>query len=90
MRDVYEGRSPLIARELLITSLRGSAESSGQSFGAQFSGKLKMVFQCIAAGASLFYLAWQPTWLPLPGMRSGRYRRICLSLCSWSRVGAHC
>jgi CDP-diacylglycerol--glycerol-3-phosphate 3-phosphatidyltransferase len=35
----------MLARELLVTSLRGAAESSGQNFGAQFSGKLKMVFQ---------------------------------------------
>src|SRR5688572_33060033 len=35
----------LLARELLVTSLRGLAESAGQNFGAAFSGKLKMVFQ---------------------------------------------
>src|SRR5665213_2168850 len=35
----------ILARELLVTSLRGSMEGSGENFGAQFSGKLKMVFQ---------------------------------------------
>jgi CDP-diacylglycerol---glycerol-3-phosphate 3-phosphatidyltransferase len=35
----------ILARELLVTSLRGSMESGGQAFGAQFSGKLKMGFQ---------------------------------------------
>lgn len=35
----------LLARELLVTSLRGNAEAGGQSFGAALSGKLKMVVQ---------------------------------------------
>jgi CDP-diacylglycerol--glycerol-3-phosphate 3-phosphatidyltransferase len=35
----------ILARELLVTSLRGSMESSGEAFGAQLSGKLKMGFQ---------------------------------------------
>jgi CDP-diacylglycerol--glycerol-3-phosphate 3-phosphatidyltransferase len=33
----------ILARELLVTSLRGSTEGSGKNFGAAFSGKLKMV-----------------------------------------------
>jgi CDP-diacylglycerol--glycerol-3-phosphate 3-phosphatidyltransferase len=35
----------ILARELLVTSLRGSMESVGEAFGAQLSGKLKMGFQ---------------------------------------------
>lgn len=35
----------LLTRELLVTSLRGVAESGGQAFGAAFIGKFKMVFQ---------------------------------------------
>jgi CDP-diacylglycerol--glycerol-3-phosphate 3-phosphatidyltransferase len=35
----------ILARELLVTSLRGSMEGSGEAFGAQLSGKLKMGFQ---------------------------------------------
>jgi CDP-diacylglycerol--glycerol-3-phosphate 3-phosphatidyltransferase len=35
----------ILARELLVTSLRGTMESSGEAFGAQLSGKLKMGFQ---------------------------------------------
>ncbi len=35
----------ILARELLVTSLRGSMETSGEAFGAQLSGKLKMGFQ---------------------------------------------
>jgi CDP-diacylglycerol--glycerol-3-phosphate 3-phosphatidyltransferase len=46
----------LLARELLITSLRGSSEGSGKSFGAAFSGKVKMVFQSITILAILLYV----------------------------------
>jgi CDP-diacylglycerol--glycerol-3-phosphate 3-phosphatidyltransferase len=35
----------LLGRELLVTSLRGAAEASGQNFGAAFAGKVKMGFQ---------------------------------------------
>ena len=35
----------ILGRELLVTSLRGLAESTGVQFGADWSGKLKMVLQ---------------------------------------------
>ncbi|MCA9295485.1 MAG: hypothetical protein KC983_03190, partial [Phycisphaerales bacterium] len=35
----------IIARELLVTSIRGVAESMGVEFGAKFAGKLKMMVQ---------------------------------------------
>ena len=35
----------LLARELLVTTLRGLSESSGQSFAAVWAGKFKMGFQ---------------------------------------------
>lgn len=34
----------LLARELLVTSLRGMSEAGGQSFGAVWAGKFKMGF----------------------------------------------
>src|SRR5580692_826597 len=37
----------ILARELLVTSLRGSMESIGEAFGAQLTGKLKMGFQSV-------------------------------------------
>jgi len=46
----------LLARELLITSLRGNSEGSGQNFGAAFSGKLKMVFQSVTILVILIYV----------------------------------
>jgi phosphatidylglycerophosphate synthase len=51
----------LLARELLITTLRSSVEGSGKNFGAQFSGKLKMVFQSVTilvVLAYVNYLGW--------------------------------
>lgn len=63
----------VVARELLVTVLRSLVEGSGGDFSAKFAGKLKMVFQCVAAGACLVALGWppasidgellRPTWL---------------------------
>lgn len=59
----------IVARELLVTALRGYLEGEGINFSANMSGKLKMVLQCVAAGLSLFYLSYlggsntAPTWL---------------------------
>ena len=52
----------LLARELLVTSLRGMAESAGQNFGAAFSGKLKMVFQSITILVILAYVNYLSAW----------------------------
>jgi CDP-diacylglycerol--glycerol-3-phosphate 3-phosphatidyltransferase len=58
----------VVTRELLVTALRSAIEQSGGDFSASMPGKLKMVFQCIAAGASLLVLAYTqrsvPSWLP--------------------------
>lgn len=48
----------LIARELLITVIRGYVEGQGVNFGAKWIGKWKMGLQCIAAGGFLFCLAF--------------------------------
>jgi CDP-diacylglycerol--glycerol-3-phosphate 3-phosphatidyltransferase len=36
----------VVARELIITSLRGFLENAGINFGADWLGKIKMVLQC--------------------------------------------
>ncbi len=46
----------IVGRELLVTALRSFLEERGSDFSANLSGKLKMVLQCIAAGAALVYL----------------------------------
>ena len=38
----------ILARELLVTGIRDELESTGVRFGANFSGKLKLVFQVVA------------------------------------------
>lgn len=59
----------VVARELGVTVIRSFLEGEGVDFSAKMAGKLKMVFQCVAAVASLLYLAWQaststaPNWL---------------------------
>lgn len=61
----------VMGREMLVTALRGFIEQMGGDFSAKFAGKLKMLFQCVAAGASLWALAMLgkspehslPTWL---------------------------
>ena len=56
----------IVGRELLVTALRGFIEQRGGDFSAKMSGKLKMVFQCIAAAAALLTLSLSgdvPVWV---------------------------
>ena len=57
----------VVGRELLVTALRSAIEQGGGDFSAKLSGKLKMVFQCIAVGASLIALTFGdqplPSWM---------------------------
>ena len=56
----------VVAREILVTALRAYIEQGGGDFSANMSGKLKMVFQCIAVVASLVALSHsdpRPAWL---------------------------
>lgn len=58
----------VVGRELLVTALRSAIEGAGGDFSAKFVGKLKMVFQCLAAGSGLLYLhlavdQQAPAWL---------------------------
>ena len=46
----------IVGRELLVTALRSFIEERGSDFSAKMAGKLKMVFQCVAAGTGLFCL----------------------------------
>ncbi len=46
----------VMGREMLVTALRSMIEGEGGDFSAKMAGKLKMVFQCVAAVASLLAL----------------------------------
>ena len=53
----------VLARELLVTGIRGYVESLGKEFPADWFGKIKMVVQCFAIGSviSLDGLPWSET-----------------------------
>jgi CDP-diacylglycerol--glycerol-3-phosphate 3-phosphatidyltransferase len=54
----------ILAREFLVTGIRGYVESVGGEFPADTFGKVKMIVQCVAV-ASLFWLeayAWPDGW----------------------------
>jgi CDP-diacylglycerol--glycerol-3-phosphate 3-phosphatidyltransferase len=53
----------VLAREFLVTGLRGYVESLGRPFPADWFGKVKMVIQCIAIGVVLGIVAFDwPEW----------------------------
>ncbi|MGD9647038.1 MAG: CDP-diacylglycerol--glycerol-3-phosphate 3-phosphatidyltransferase [Pirellulales bacterium] len=77
----------VVGRELLITALRSFLEQQGADFSATMSGKLKMVLQCLAATASLFYLSYvtgqrtPPGWL-LPALIATVWGAVILTVYS--------
>jgi CDP-diacylglycerol---glycerol-3-phosphate 3-phosphatidyltransferase len=60
----------LLARELLVTSLRGISEAGGQSFGAVWAGKFKMAFQSGTILVILIYVTF------LRDMKEGGYTKL--------------
>jgi CDP-diacylglycerol--glycerol-3-phosphate 3-phosphatidyltransferase len=54
----------VVGREMLVTALRGAIEQGGGDFSAKMAGKLKMVLQCVAAGAALVVLMFGPGQAP--------------------------
>ncbi len=57
----------IVGRELLVTALRSFIEDQGADFSAKWSGKLKMVLQCVAAPVCLFYLDYAVAKSEPPG-----------------------
>jgi CDP-diacylglycerol--glycerol-3-phosphate 3-phosphatidyltransferase len=59
----------ILAREFLVTGLRGYVESLGEQFPADALGKVKMLTQCFAVGIVLgmFAFAWSPQWMEVLG-----------------------
>lgn len=53
----------VVVRELVVTAIRGEMERIGRDFSAAWSGKLKMLLQCLAVGVVLGARAW-PDWSP--------------------------
>jgi CDP-diacylglycerol--glycerol-3-phosphate 3-phosphatidyltransferase len=68
----------VVARELLVTSLRGMVEGQGGDFSAKQLGKWKMVLQCAAVIATLLYLRTLPEvpdWL-----------KTLVPICIWGSI----
>lgn len=72
----------VLGREMLITSLRGFLEQAGADFSASFSGKLKMVLQCVAITVSLLSLSPQFSSFSLAGVSFTQFRDVLL----WTMV----
>ena len=67
----------VVARELLVTSLRGIIEGAGGDFSASMLGKWKMVFQCVAVVAALLCVISDP---PPPWLNATRWVSIWLAV----------
>ena len=59
----------ILARELLVTGIRGEMESRGVAFGAKWSGKLKAMLQMVAIPVVLGYVAIGSSEPMLRGVR---------------------
>ncbi|MCW5777150.1 MAG: CDP-diacylglycerol--glycerol-3-phosphate 3-phosphatidyltransferase [Phycisphaeraceae bacterium] len=69
----------ILARELLVTSLRALVEGEGGDFSAEWSGKLKMIVQSVAVPIILLTLAWG-RWAP------GEPGRVVIDAAAWTTV----
>ena len=58
----------VVARELIITSLRGFLESQGVRFGADWLGKIKMWLQCAALIAIFIAQGWPNEFFRVVGV----------------------
>jgi CDP-diacylglycerol--glycerol-3-phosphate 3-phosphatidyltransferase len=71
----------IVAREFIVTGIRGFLEDKGVSFGADWLGKIKMFLQCIAilwilAALSLAHAGLAEDWMV-----------ILRDILNWSTVG---
>jgi CDP-diacylglycerol---glycerol-3-phosphate 3-phosphatidyltransferase len=71
----------IVGREILVTALRSFIEERGGDFSAQWSGKIKMVLQCFAAGVCLFYLTYES-----PLENAPQWCWLLLVISVWSTV----
>ena len=73
----------ILARELFVTSFRGMSESTGQAFGAAFSGKLKMVFQSVTILVILIYVNYLDR---LQAASLADAARVFRDVCIWATI----
>ena len=67
----------VVAREFLVTGLRGYVESLGRQFPADWFGKIKMVLQCVAIGVVMGLACF-----PWPGWARA-FLEICAHVFVW-------
>ena len=72
----------VVVRELVVTALRAELERSGRDFSAGWSGKLKMLLQCLAVGADLVVRSG----LLLPYEAAQAVVRVVAVLLAWAAV----
>ena len=79
----------IMAREFLVTTIRGLAESSGMSFGADRLGKYKMVAQCGLAVGLMACVASkeQDSWAAFYYHFTIVAKWVTLVLTLWSGIG---
>ena len=78
----------VVSREMFVTSLRAFLEQQGKDFSAALSGKLKMVFQCIALTFSLLSLSPLMASLQVP-LGADRFLsfKLIRDVLLWTAVG---
>ena len=76
----------IVIRELVVTAIRAEMERTGLDFSAAWSGKVKMVFQCVAIGLELGSRAWPEVTIGLLSMHQIAIGAVWLAVIStiWS------
>lgn len=69
----------IIAREMFVTSLRAFLEQQGKDFSAKWSGKIKMILQCVAVPLALMSMT--------DGLREAAAFLQFRNLFLWATVG---
>lgn len=79
----------MLARELLVTAIRGAAESAGMKFGAEMAGKVKMVVQSVTILVILAYVNYLPAMVRYDdrhGTSLLTYATYLRDACIWTTV----
>lgn len=79
----------MLARELLVTAIRGAAESAGVRFGAEMAGKVKMFVQSMTILIILGYVIFFPSMKahdPRGGLPILTIATLIRDLCIWTTV----
>lgn len=75
----------ILARELLVTSIRGVYEARGVSFPADWSGKWKMILQSVAVPVVLM-VVWSAPEATAEHALQGGWRRWTINVVVWLTV----